>query len=175
MSEYIDEQEDEALVRRARRGEAASFVQLSMRWWTPLYRIGWYLLGSKSGAAQIAEATLLQALRSSGSLATGVPLRIFLLQLAVRLAMKRRPSSSRALEHQTETEGLPQALKRVDDANGRPSVRREVERLSPGEAPAVLCTSPEDIRARTHRVYLFLMGFLGQTAPELDFSRSRTI
>jgi RNA polymerase sigma-70 factor (ECF subfamily) len=173
MSEYVDEREDEALVRRARRGEAAAFVQLSMRWWTPLYRIGWYLLGSKSGAAQVAEATLLQALRSSGSLATVVPLRVFLLQLAVRLAMKRPRWSSR--EHQTEAEGLPQALQRVDDADRAAFVLREVERLSPEEAAAVLCTSSEDIRARTHRVYLFLMGFLGQTAPELDFSRSRTI
>src|SRR5882762_194887 len=102
MSEYIDEPEDEALVRRARGGEAAAFVQLSMRWWTPLYRIGWYLLGSKSGAAQVAEATLLQALRSPGSLPAGVPLRTFVLRLAVRLAMKRRPSSSRLVEHQTE-------------------------------------------------------------------------
>jgi DNA-directed RNA polymerase specialized sigma24 family protein len=175
MSEYIDEPEDEALVRRARGGEAAAFVQLSMRWWTPLYRIGWYLLGSKSGAAQVAEATLLQALRSPGSLPAGVPLRTFVLRLAVRLAMKRRPSSSRVLEHQIEAEGLPQALKRVDDADRAAFVLREVERLSPEEAAAVLCTSPEDIRARTHRVYLFLMGFLGQTAPELDFSRSRTI
>jgi len=175
MSEYIDEPEDEALVRRARCGEAAAFVQLSMRWWTPLYRIGWYLLGSKSGAAQVAEATLLQALRSPGSLPAGVPLRTFVLRLAVRLAMKRRPSSSRLVEHQTGAEGLRQALERVDDADRAAFVLREVERLSPEEVAVVLCTSPEEIRARTHRVYLFLMGLLGQSAPELDFSRCRTI
>jgi len=89
--------------------------------------------------------------------------------------MKRRPSNSRLVEHQTGAEGLRRALERVDDADRAAFVLREVERLSPEEAAAVLCTSPEEIRARTHRVYLFLTGFLGQTAPELDLSRCWTI
>src|SRR6266851_3361779 len=55
---------DAALAEEARNGNAAAFVKLAKRWWTPLYRVSWNISGSASRAAQITERTLLAAIHS---------------------------------------------------------------------------------------------------------------
>ena len=57
--------EDAALAEEARNGNAAAFVMLAKRWWTPLYRVSWNISGSASCAAQITERTLLAAIHRS--------------------------------------------------------------------------------------------------------------
>jgi hypothetical protein len=42
--------EDAALAEEARNGNAAAFVKLAKRWWTPLYRVSWNISGRSEPA-----------------------------------------------------------------------------------------------------------------------------
>src|SRR3989442_228952 len=86
--------EDAALAEEARNGNAAAFVKLAKRWWTPLYRVSWNISGSASCAAQITERTLLAAIHSVEPPPLRVPFRVFLYRVAVRLTLTREPPAS---------------------------------------------------------------------------------
>src|SRR2546430_14975331 len=86
--------EDAALAEEARNGNAAAFVKLAKRWWTPPYRVSWNISGTASCAAQITERTLLAALHSVEPPPLRVPFRVFLYRVAVRLTLTREPPSS---------------------------------------------------------------------------------
>src|SRR3981189_1246962 len=87
--------EDAALAEEARNGNAAAFVKLAKRWWTPLYRVSWNISGSASCAAQITEGALRAAIHSAEPPPfTRVPFTGLLYRLPVRLPLPREPPGS---------------------------------------------------------------------------------
>jgi DNA-directed RNA polymerase specialized sigma24 family protein len=104
---------DEALLHKARRGDSAAFVEFASRWWTPVYRIAWNMLGSASEAAEATEQTLTLAVRFPESIGYDVPLGISLCGAAFDVTFLRCPQALRAA-----VESLDVFLPRFD-ARGR--------------------------------------------------------
>ena len=78
---------DEVLVRRLRHGDGDAFAGLATRYWSALHRIGLAMLPDPSMAQDLAEATLLTALRSAEELPDGVPFRTSLYRQAMRYSL----------------------------------------------------------------------------------------
>ena len=78
---------DEVLVRRLRRGDGDAFAELATRYWSALHRIGRNMLPDPSMAGDLAEATLLTALRSPKELPGEVPFRTSLYRQAMRYSL----------------------------------------------------------------------------------------
>jgi len=78
---------DEVLVRRLRRGDGDAFAALATRYWGALHRIGRNMLPDPSMAEDLAEATLLTALRSPNALPADVPFRTALYRQAMRYSL----------------------------------------------------------------------------------------
>ena len=72
-----------------------SLVQFATRWWVPVYRISWNLLGNTAEAAAVTEETLLRELRSG---TPGVLRRMSLYRLATWLALVLRDGEQLPVE-----------------------------------------------------------------------------
>jgi RNA polymerase sigma-70 factor (ECF subfamily) len=82
-------QVDEVLVQRMRRGDSVAFAALATRYWNAVHRIGWNMLPDPSAAGELAEATLLSALRSAEALPGDVPFRTSLYRQAMSQSLIR--------------------------------------------------------------------------------------
>jgi RNA polymerase sigma-70 factor, ECF subfamily len=82
-------QVDEVLVQRMRRGDGVAFAALATRYWNAVYRIGWNMLSDRSAAGELAEATLLGALRSAEAFPVDVPFRTSLFRQAMSQSLVR--------------------------------------------------------------------------------------
>ena len=80
---------DEVLVQRMRRGDGVAFAALATRYWSAVYRIGWNMLPDPSAAGDLAEATLLSALRSTEAFPGDVPFRTSLYRQAMSQSLVR--------------------------------------------------------------------------------------
>jgi DNA-directed RNA polymerase specialized sigma24 family protein len=149
-------QVDDTLVERARCGDAAAFVDFATRWWDPISRISWNMLGNVPEATAVTEEALLTGLRSQ-ELSDG-PLKISLYRLAIRLSLARRRSGRRARGQLTQ---LHQALEQLKDLDRAALVLCDGEELPVQEASAALEVSPEETRARVHLAHALLTGLLG--------------
>jgi RNA polymerase sigma-70 factor (ECF subfamily) len=87
---------DEVLLRLARRGDSAALVKLATRWWIPVYRVVWNLLGSASEAAEATEQTLLLVVRFPESVDCDVPFGISLYGAAIDFSLLRCPPARRS-------------------------------------------------------------------------------
>jgi len=157
MPDDMDERHrDELLVEQARRGDTAALVQFATRWWAPIYRICWNMLGNSSDAATLTEDALLTNLRSSQS--DDVPLRISLYRSAIGLTLVRSRSGPGGNGGRTR---IREALERLDDLDRASVILRDVEGFPLHEVASILRASPAEIRSRAHRARLLLIGFLG--------------
>jgi RNA polymerase sigma-70 factor, ECF subfamily len=86
-------QVDEVLIERVRRGDELAFAALATRYWSSVYRIGWNMLPDPSAAGELAEATLLSALRSAGEFPSGVPFKTSLYRQAMSESLVRLHSA----------------------------------------------------------------------------------
>jgi len=84
------------LLVRARRGDSAAFVEFATRWWTPVYRIAWNMLGSASEAAAATEQTLVLVVRFPESVGYDVPFGISLRGAAMDILFLRCPQPRHA-------------------------------------------------------------------------------
>ncbi len=87
---------DEVLVHQAGRGDSAAFVKFATRWWTPVYRIAWNMLGSASEAAQATEQILLFVVRFPDSVGCNVPFGVSLCGVAIDFVLLRCPPTRRS-------------------------------------------------------------------------------
>jgi len=87
---------DEILLHQARRGDSAAFVEFATRWWTPVYRIAWNMLGSASEAAHATEQTLVLVVRFPESVGYDVPFGISLRGAAMDILFLRCPQPRRS-------------------------------------------------------------------------------
>jgi len=135
------------------RGDPDGLVRFATRWWVPVYRISWNLLGNTSEAAAVTEEALLRAIRSvrPGDL----PVQISLYRLATWLALVRRRSGVPPMGRRSTT---LQALDRLDDRDRAALVLRDGEQLPMEEVATILGTSAADVSARVHRARLVLAG-----------------
>jgi len=106
-------QVDEVLVQRMRRGDAVAFAALATRYWNTVHRIGWNMLPDPSAAGELAEATLLSALRSADAFPSEVPFRTSLYRQAMSHSLIRLHSAPSSV-----TRSLAAFLPRFD-AHGR--------------------------------------------------------
>jgi DNA-directed RNA polymerase specialized sigma24 family protein len=155
--------EDAALAEEARNGNAAAFVKLAKRWWTPLYRVSWNISGSALCAAEITERTLLAAIHSvEPSPFTRVPFKVFLYRVAVRLTLTREPPASTGRKPQDALGTIREVLQRLDPLDRAALVLRETEQLPVEEVAAILSAS-EEVRIRIHRAILSLARSVGRS------------
>ena len=162
---------DEALVQRTRRGDAVALAALATRYWNALHRIGWNMLSDPAAAGELAEATLLSALRSTEAFPCNLPFRTALYRQAISQSLIRlhsAPSSAtRSLAAETAFRGrdlgerIRETLQHLDALDRAAFLLREIEQFSREEAAVVLGISPESVGRRTHRASVILTGFLG--------------
>jgi RNA polymerase sigma-70 factor, ECF subfamily len=156
MSNAMD---DEAVMRKARSGDPAAFVEFATRWWPIVSRVAWSMLGNASQALATTEEVLGVALHSAQPPA--LPVRLSMYRLAIWLAIIRRRSSERAARPQTS---VFEALGGLDNRDRAALVLRDVEQLSVADAAAVLEISPAEARSQAHRARMQLTRTLGETA-----------
>jgi DNA-directed RNA polymerase specialized sigma24 family protein len=155
---------DARFLERARSGDEASFVEFAARWWAPVSRISWNMLGNVPEAAAVTEEVLLTSLRAPKP-ARG-RLEFSMYRLAIRLCIARRRSGLRAHGRPTQ---LHQALDELKDLDRAALVLCDGEGLEVDEAGLVLEASPEETRARVHLARALLTGLL-----ETDSARLAT-
>jgi DNA-directed RNA polymerase specialized sigma24 family protein len=166
--------------------EGAAFMDVAARYWDPIARLAFHLLGTASDAAKATEDALLLARdRPEPSVA----FRPFVYRTAIRLALERRRPVRRALDGLLprfdvagnlawpredwpqptgETEDLREGLDQLPGLDCAALVLRKVEQFSTEEAADFLEIPAEEVRRRTHRSLLFLTCFLGAARPRLD-------
>ena len=164
---------DEVLLYQARRGDPAAFEKFATRWWTPVYRIAWNMLGSASEAAEATEQTLMLVIRFPESVGYHAPFGICLRGAAIDVSLLRCPGAGRSPAESLDlADGMFQQpdlgerirgmLQRLDDLDRAAFVLREVEQFSVEETVAILRMPADQVRARTHRARLLLTGLLGR-------------
>jgi RNA polymerase sigma-70 factor (ECF subfamily) len=166
-----------------------SFPDLAARYWCSIHRVCWNLLPDRRAAAEVAEATFMEALET---FPRDVPSATTLYRMAVSKSLSRLPALAsgatkslgvflprfdargRFAGAATDWSWLGDAafgdaggairevLLRLDPVDRVAFVLREVEQLSTEEVAAVLGISPAQVRHRVHRASLILTGFLGQ-------------
>ena len=88
----LDEQE---LVERARRGDAAAYEALVQQHQGIAFRTAYLITGSAADAEEAAQDAFLKAWRALGRFRRGAPLRPWLLQIVANEARNRRRSAGR--------------------------------------------------------------------------------
>jgi len=159
---------DEALLRSARSGDPAAFVEFATRCWPIVSRVAWCMLGSASQAVATTEEVLGVALHSPQPPAA--PVRVSMYRLAIWLAIIRRRSCRSAPRLQTP---VFEAMTGVDNQDRAAFVLRDVERLSIAEVATILESSPAEVLAQAHRARLQLTRALGPSAEALDMDVER--
>jgi len=169
---------DEILLGQARRGDSEALVKFATRWWAPVFRLAWNMLGSAAEAAEATEQTIQLAIRFPGSVSHDVPFGISLRGAAIDLVLLRcGPVQLSPAESPREAGGpLPpggssqrpdlgetirSTLQRLDDLDRAAFVLREIEQLSVEETVAILRMPGSQVRSRTHRAVAALTGLLG--------------
>ena len=161
---------DGILLHKARRGDSAAFVEFATRWWTPVYRIAWNMLGSASEAAEATEQTLLLVVRYPESIDCDAPLGISLCGAALDVTLLRCPQAGRSpsgsldafLQRRDPGETIRGMLQQLDDLDRAAFVLREIEQFSVEETVAILRIPAAEVRARSHRAVLVIAGQLAQ-------------
>jgi DNA-directed RNA polymerase specialized sigma24 family protein len=140
--------------------ERDALARLAMRWWAPVYRICWNMLGNTAEAATVTEEALLRANR--WPISAGVRMRISLYRLATWLALVRRRSGVAPMGRRSTT---LQALDHLDDRDRAALVLIDGEQLPVADVATILGTSAADVRARVHRGRLALAGRIHALGP----------
>ncbi len=145
---------EEVLLRQARDGHTAAFVEFSTRWWPVIGRVAWSMLGNTAQATAITEEVIGIALRSPEP--PEMPVGFSMYRLTIWLAIIRRRSSRQPVEAETP---VLRALGRLYCMDRAAFLLRDVEQLSIEDAAAILETSPEEILDRVHRARIRLAFF----------------
>jgi DNA-directed RNA polymerase specialized sigma24 family protein len=169
---------DEILLGQARRGDSEALVKFATRWWAPVFRLAWNMLGSAAEAAEATEQTILLAIRFPEAVSHDGPFGISLRGAAIDLVLLRCGPVQRS---PTQAPGEPSraappggssqrpdlgetirgTLQRLEDLDRAAFVLREIEQLSVEETVAILRMPASQVRSRTHRALAVLTGLLG--------------
>ena len=162
---------DEVLLRRARRGESAAFVDFATRWWPAISRVAWSMLGSTTQAVAVTEEVIRTALESAEP--PRLPVACSLYRLAIWLAIIRRRSSFGMADRSVQ---LLAALDELDNLDRAAFLLREVEHVSASEAATILEIPASQLQARIHRARVGLTQALWErrTGSVRGFDRLRT-
>src|SRR3954469_10857112 len=183
-----DDGSDDDLAELAHRGSGAAFSFLVARYRQPVYVIARNMFASTTDAADVTRQTFLRLHRRIASARAVVPFRLSLYAIAVKTAMARRLRDRRrplcsldSFLPRFDREGrvvlrsgpwpddgpfgniaitvaLREALEFIDDDIRVALVLRDVLELSVEDVSAILETSPDEVRKRTHRARLMLRG-----------------
>jgi RNA polymerase sigma-70 factor (ECF subfamily) len=82
---------DEELVQQARSGNRPAFARFATRWWGPIYRVAWNMLGSASKAAEATQQTLLRVVRFPGSRVCDASFSATMYGVAMEVALRGDP------------------------------------------------------------------------------------
>ena len=141
----LDEIED-ALVERARRGDAAAYEELVQRYTPMAFRAAYLVTGSAQDAEEAAQDAFVKAYRALSRFRAGAPFRPWLLRIVGNEARNRRRAASRraALELRlAEGPGtggaapLPEAA--AEAAEERRALLRALEMLGDDHRQVVGC------------------------------------
>ncbi len=142
---------DEALIKRASRGEEAAFLLLYERYRDPIYRFAYRLLGSATRAEDVTHDCFLSLLKRPDSFdPTRASLRTYLYAAARNLALKqfRRPRVEVTLDDLTDepsTHEAQQPLRQLLAAELAEVVERAVLNLSPLQREALVLFEYEEL------------------------------
>jgi len=163
---------DDALVERARRGDAAAFEQLVVRHQAVAFRVAYVLCRDAAEAEEAAQDAFLKAFRALPRFRAGAPLRPWLLTIVANEARNRARASGRRRglwvrlgnegeEGQASPEelvvggerdaALRAAIGRLDDRDREVLWLRFFADLSEAETAAALGVRPGTVKSRTSR------------------------
>jgi RNA polymerase sigma-70 factor, ECF subfamily len=126
-----DRSDEEALVTRARAGEATAFAEIVRRHQEPVYRAALAALGSPADAEEAAQDTFVVAFRRLDAFRGESSLRTWLLAIAWRKALTRRRRLYvwRKLIASPARDEPPEALEHVAAAGPGPDVHAATREL----------------------------------------------
>jgi DNA-directed RNA polymerase specialized sigma24 family protein len=153
---------DARLLEHARSGDASAFAEFATRWWAPLSRIGWNMLGNVPEAAAVVEEVLLNVLRAPKPSRGRLDRSLY--RLAIHLSIARRRSGCRMDDKATQ---LHRALDELSDLDRAALVLVDGEGLGAHEAGQVLEASEAETRARVHLARALLTGLLDMDSARL--------
>jgi RNA polymerase sigma-70 factor (ECF subfamily) len=94
-AEIEDWPSDEVLLQQARSGNRTAFARFATRWWGPLYRIAWNMLGNASEAAGATQRALRLVVRFPGSRVCDASFRAAMYGVAIEVTLQGDPSPER--------------------------------------------------------------------------------
>ena len=141
---------DDLLLAMARSGDCGAIARFATRWWTPIFRFAFNMLGNGTQAAAVTEETVFLLIQP-GPIECAVQRLVF--RAALDFALLRRRWTPHPVDRHSPMRGALLQLSHLDRAA---LLLREVERLRVEEIAAILRTSQRDVRDRAHRACLLL-------------------
>jgi len=103
-AEIEDWPSDEVLLQQARSGNRTAFARFATRWWGPLYRIAWNMLGNASEAAGATQRALRLVVRFPGSRVCDASFRAAMYGVAIEVTtLPTMRSGRRSFSRATST------------------------------------------------------------------------
>lgn len=132
-------EDDDALVRRAREGEAAALDALVSRHHRAVYEVAYRVLGDADLAADATQDAFVKAIRALATFRGDASLRTWLLRIGLNTA--RSAGRKRTSQREVPLEAVSGTLMASSDLERRAIARTEAER-----AEQALATLPEKQR-----------------------------
>jgi RNA polymerase sigma-70 factor (ECF subfamily) len=173
--------DDETLVERARRGDAAAFEELVHRYADRLHAVVLRLVSNEQEAQEATQETFLRAWRGIGRFKGESQFFTWLYRIGVNEANRRlkrgganatdqsledltheprdlRPGPAGQSEVHDLREALEAAVRALPPGYRAPLVLRDIEGLSTDQAAAIMDLDPAAFKSRLHRARLSVRG-----------------
>lgn len=181
------------LIRQARGGDQAAWVNIVRRHQEPVFRLAYLRLGDADAAEDVTQETFIRAYRALSGFDPAHPLRPWLLHIALNLARNRQRALGRylsalrrwALEVPVESPGLEdaaavrgealelwQAVKRLPALDQEVIYLRYFLDMPVEQAATALSVRPGTVKSRTHRALKRLRAVIERDFPALAEDRT---
>lgn len=137
--------DDGLILRDARRGSEAAFLDLYERYRTPVFRFAWRLTASMAAAEDVTQECFLALLEGAPFDEGRGPLRTYLFGIARNLAMKRIRLAARESEEVEDSPGVPDPFHELLSAERSELVGRAVAALPALQKEALILFEYEEL------------------------------